>query len=428
MRYNYGAILSYSPKWIMSASNYFFSENTDLINILSDIEDKQKLIQQKFDIFNPNIDFSIGEYVFNKEGYVLTIGDNISLIGNNLPFLFLPPSGDVGVYYDNTVAHIDRAEESTTYTDEFFLSRDVFTHNVTWLYDTSSAGLAFPEGHMFNPSDILPYTYASSIFYRKVEENFSELLILSHDTGKDKSIVSKEIAVRELNGRYSSAVECNPDNIIGSSIQIYGDDVFLSESIDMNIGFFSFFNDYIYTDKSPIGYDYMDSNFLKIDLSNTDKFIILEQPISDRDSHEIISDTNFSEITEYLLPLATEEIDDSYAIFRSGGRNALNFKMLHMILTEKLSQFYAVQLKLFLDGYDGAGALGELIKYIQDKIKELQDKYIFNDECKLTPLDNVDEGCNMECANIALDEPKLMVTKQKLKAIIRCSMTCEGVL
>lgn len=428
MRYNYGAILSHDVKWILSASDYFIGQDNDLIDILREIEIKQSEVQQEFDIFNPNIDFSIGKYEFNKEDYSLNITDNISLVGNNLPFSFLSADTNNGTYYDNTVVHIDKVSESTSYTDKFFLPRDIFTHDVVWLYDLSSEDLLFDETHVFNDFDILPYRYASAIFYKKVEEEFQELHVLSHDTGNSNSVVNKEVAVRELNQRANPVVECVPDNIIGTSIQIYRDEVFFTDPVSINVGFFSFSNKYVYQDSSPASEDYMSRSFLKVNLSNTDKFIIIDSPFQDREALELISNINFNEVTEDLLSIDAESIDDGYALKSSGGGNALNFKTLHMILTEKLSEFYAIQLKLFLDGYDGSGALGELIKFIQDKIQEMKDKYVFSDECKLTPLDNIDEGCNMDCATIALDEPHLMVTKQKLKALVRCSLTCEGVL
>ena len=55
MRYNYGAILDFNPMSIINASEYFESERKYILNILGEIEEKQKLIQNEFDIFNGSI-------------------------------------------------------------------------------------------------------------------------------------------------------------------------------------------------------------------------------------------------------------------------------------------------------------------------------------------------------------------------------------
>jgi len=249
-----------------------------------------------------------------------------------------------------------------------------------------------------------------------------------HDTADENSVVSKEIALRELNIRTNQNVYCNPGAISGDSFNAYGKSLSVELDISINVDNFSFISGYIFSDDSPANVSYMEDSFILKTLSNTNEFVILEKMLSDREEKELISDSNFSEVKSILLSKNAEYIDDSYYIENSGGQNALTFKLLHLLLTESLSQFYALQLKLFLEDYDGNGPLSDLIKWILDKIKELNSKYIKNDECDMPPPDNIDEGCEIECEWIHLDEPHLMVSKQKLKAIVRCSLYCEGVL
>lgn len=428
MRYNYGAILDFNPMSIINASEYFESERKYILNILGEIEEKQKLIQNEFDIFNPNIYFYIGDYLFDKDKYSLTINNTMLVNGNSKAFQLGIKEGAVPSFGELSIVANNFIDESTDYLNNYFLTKNIFTHEVVWLYDISSPDMQYPEDYIFSDNDILPYSYASRIFYTKIDEFYNKLIVLSHDTTNEKSTMTKDVAIREFNLKADTVVECSPDVIVGDKFQMYGSDVYFSNLISMNIGVTIFKNGYIFVDESPINYDFAIKKFTLRDLSNSKKFIISEKQLADRLNTEIISVSNFNEIKDTVFSIDTREIDDSFYISRSGGGNALSFRGLHILLTEKLSKFYAIQLKLFLSGYEGNGALGELIKYLEDKILELKEKYVLNDECDKRAINNIDEGCNIECGRITLDEPKLMVTKQKLKSIVRCSLTCEGVL
>ena len=83
-------------------------------------------------------------------------------------------------------------------------------------------------------------------------------------------------------------------------------------------------------------------------------------------------------------------------------------------------------MKMFIDGYTTGGALADLIKYILDKMEDLKSKHVLNNECDLKrPIRNIDEGCHIDCLTLQFKQSHEMVTKQKLKAFIRCSMNCK---
>lgn len=427
MNYRYGALLNFAPSSFERISDYFLKERMNVFNLLKPIEEKHALIQEEFDIFNPNITFFVGPYQFDKETYSLQMNGEVTIKGNNAPFLF-EKEAYVNLYSDYYASHIDSAELTTTYLNDYFLTKEINSHNVLWLYDLSSDEFSFEQNHVFNSFDILPFTIAASIFYRKVDETFPELRVVSHDTTDGNSVISKEVAIREFNIKSSNEIYCKPKKIVGDTFNIDGRNISLYSDIFIKVDTFSFVNGYVFSDKSPSSLKYMDDNFIRNTLENTNEFIVLETTLSQREDKELISYSNFSEVKSILLSKTAEFIDDAYYIENSGGQNALTFKFLHLLLTESLSQFYALQLKLFLEDYDGSGPLSDLIKWIEDKIKELKSKYVKNDECDMPPPNNIDEGCEIECEWIHLDEPHLMVSKQKLKAIVRCSLYCEGVL
>ena len=427
MNYNYGAILDYNPKYFKSAMEYFNGENHNLAEIFQKIEEKHLGIQDSFDIFHPNITFRIGSYLFNKDTYTLEITRNISLRGNNTVFSFGKTKIN-SVSTDLTVLHSLEPEKGIGYLDKIFLSKTKNSHEVNWLYDLSADGFQFEQGHVFDAFNILPYLVASSIFYKKVDEYFDDLYVSAHNITDNRSIVNKVTSEREINNRSSPTVTCDTNSAIGDSFHINDSELNLSLAVAMTSKLFAFTKAYIFTDMSPVSFDYMEENFLLKNLSNAYSFYIMEEEYLDREEEELVSITNFGYKREDILPSSTEFLDDSYYVEISGGSNALTFKQLFFILSEKLSAFYAQQLKLFLNGYVNDGVLGELIKYILDKIAELKSKFVFNDECEKLPLNNIDEGCLIECNTLTLDEPHLMVSKQKLKAIVRCSLSCERVL
>ncbi len=428
MTYNYPAILKHDILSFEKASLSFGDSREYVLGVLSEIEKKQEEVQVLFDIFNPNISFYIGEYPFNKETFTLDVNTEMAIHGNNLYFNLGINDDSIPNFGDSSVVPVDFVINSTEYLNFHFLNKDTFTNEVIWLYDISSPELTFDADHVFSDDDILPYTYASRLFYKKVDEYFDKLIVLSHDTTSDSSVITKDVSLREFNYRGDATVECYPSRIIGDSVQIYDSSVYISSDVQIVILSSIFKNGYIFEFDSPMDFDFATNEFMLKDLSNADRFVVPEVVIDVLEDTDIITVSNFSDIKSDILEIETTEVGDQFTVYRSGGANALTFRALHSMLLDKLGQFYAVQLKLFLSGYEGNGALGELIRYIEDKIAELKEKFVVNDECDLRALNNIDEGCNIDCGRITLDEPNLIVTKQKLKSIVRCSLTCEGVL
>jgi len=147
MNYRYGAILNFSPSSFLRAAKYFEEERLNVLGLLSTIEDKHSLIQEEFDIFNPNITFFIGPYPFDKDSYTLNINTDITIDGNNSNFSFRKEAS-AGLYYDNSASHIDSAEYTVSYLDEYFLTKAINSHKVLWLYDLSSDDFRFDSDHI----------------------------------------------------------------------------------------------------------------------------------------------------------------------------------------------------------------------------------------------------------------------------------------
>ncbi len=152
--------------------------------------------------------------------------------------------------------------------------------------------------------------------------------------------------------------------------------------------------------------------------------MLRETDMLGREDEELITRTNFLNVSNVLYDKTKEYIDDSFKVEVSRDDDAATFKSIVQSLTSFLNSFYTDKIKLFLSNYVDFGAISELIKYIQDKIEELKSSFVENDECEI-PLNNIDEGCAIDCENIHLEEDNLMVTKQKLKSIVRCALMCD---
>jgi len=427
MLYNYGAILDFDPLSYRGALEYFDSKRANAYAGLEIIETVYSGVQEVFDIFHPNITFQVGQFEFNKESYSIDLGNSISLLMNNTSSTF-ESSGDPKPVHEKTVLLADRVLDAKEYFDTVFLSRDSSDHTVYWLYDMTSTDLQFITGHIFNDSDILPSSVTEVLFYKKRNEAFNDLFVLSHDVTNQESVVYKGMLETEFNNTADYEVQCNALNLTGQTVYSKDGDINFTNTMALSTRIASFSNSYIHFDMSPVSTDYASLIFISKDLSNASSFMVVDSVHADRSLKEVISLSNFNEVLSDILEIDAEFIDDSYKINVSSGGNALNFSKFYSLLAVKLNSFYADQLKLFLDGYTNSGALGELLKYIIDKIESLKNKFVAVDECVALPINNIDEGCNIPCDQIYLDEPKLMVSKQKLKSMIRCSLNCERIV
>ncbi len=180
----------------------------------------------------------------------------------------------------------------------------------------------------------------------------------------------------------------------------------------------------VFDQNSLISLSFADKTFAKSDLSNVSSFFIESIVFEDRMDLDIVSRSNFDGEMNSFYDMDTTHINDQLKVFLASGHNAVNFLKMHEIIFTFLSKFYGDRLRLFIHDYTGMGELEALIAHIEDKIREIMENFVLIDECEL-PLNNIDEGCAIKCDNLHLEEPHLMLSKQKLKSLVRCLFECD---
>jgi hypothetical protein len=421
MRYDYGEIIDFNSSSMIDALSFFYAQESSAVSYMQSIEEKHSRLQESFDIMHPNITVLISGYLFNKETW--TIESNTSLVlypeGSSVEATEVHPS-EVGE--KNRVVHVENIGVSTEYLGTFFLDRDVKMHNVAWMYSLPSSILV-QEWEDFDENIFPSYDIVDNSFYKKRFETFSDIFSIGSLSSQDNAM-TKGIGVRFFNPVESSLVVCMTKRIIADSFS-YIDYVLKSVNVSTyRCRRISFESSFQYKLLSPISYAYSESTYAYNTLSNVSEFNVRVAAFSDRADKEVISASNILERMDLLYDKTTTLLFDSFKVEVSKENDAATFKSIMHSLIDFLNSFYVDQLRLFLSNYIDFGPLSDMISYIEARIKELNDKYVKNTECDI-PLNNIDEGCNIPCDNIHLEEPHLMVTKQKLKAIVKCSLVCD---
>lgn len=283
---DYRPILSFDPKWVVGMLDYFVEKQNNMLSSLQYIEAKSNLIQQKFDIENPNITLYVGDYIFDKESSSINIGGAVNLELNDQDCIFNGSSESITIY-NNSVLHKDDVEASRAYISEYFLDKDIFSNNVNWGYDLESLNL--DALHVFDGNDILPYSFALQKFYLLQKENFKTLSVESEDETTRDGVVSYGTLEREINSRSSTSIRTDTQRLVGDTVEVVGDDVYLTNDININSSELNFRNGYIFHEESPISREYANSTYIRGDLSGITSIYVDEKDISDREENELIT-------------------------------------------------------------------------------------------------------------------------------------------
>ncbi len=421
MLYNYGEIIGFSPDRMIKALDYFKEAEEAFIERMSKVEAIHIRIQEDFDILHPNISFFINSYEFDKDRSLIYIDDSILLSANGFNIEASGNNIDVDIY-DNTVVPLDSIEKSIPYFESLFLDRSVKNHTVFWTYDLESPSI-FTDLMHYEGIDIVPIGAISADFYLKVEESFGHISSIGSKSG-ERNIVTKKICETFFNNLSNSNIYCNTNTILGNTFALNENSLYLQEEIFAISDKIIFSSSFVFQQNSPVSTEYAEANFAKKNLSNITKLQLTECDIGDRGDNELVSNLNMAEVMDSLFNITDSIIDDSFKIEISGANNAASFKSLLQTCTTFLNSFYTDKLRMFLSNYSDFGALSEMLDFLQKSINDLGKSFVKNDECEI-PLSIKDEGCDIPCDNIYFDEPNLMVTKQKLKAILICSLKCD---
>ena len=422
MPYSYGEIISFRPYEFSNVAAYFSSFNDTFLKKMMKVEEADGKIQSVFNMYHPNVSLNIFDVKFDISTGRFSMPENIILSLNGYSVNLNMSNVGVSTKKDSVVLESNH-EDGEPYLDDFFCKKDVSAYDVFWWYDTSSTEIP-SEYDDYGQNDILPYNVLASSFFTKANEDFTNLYsgTLSID---DRTAFSKDIGETFFNNLSNYEVHASFKEVVGDSIWLTDyTKVSFVNPVDIESGSVEFSKDFVFSANSITNSQYIYSNFAKKDLSNVTAFNVRNEDLSDRQEKEVVSNTNFNDKLSTLYDISINSVSDVFKVYRSIGDDAATFKSLHTVIFTFLSNFYGEKLRLYLSDYTGLGELEVFIRYIEEKIDDLNASFVTIDECEL-PIRNIDEGCEVSCDNIHFEETHLMVTKQKLKSTVRCLLECD---
>lgn len=422
---NYKKITTYDYNEIISVLSSFSGEYTKFVEKCRDVENKHSEIQDLFYIMHPNITPYIMDNKFNKKDNILEIQNSTSFYSKSFSIRCELNLDSRGTVDSNSVAILDNMSDYAAYMSEPFLSKEKNSYDVYWVYSIDDVDFlgAFPD---YDDSNIPSFIVTGDFYLKKRNEFFQNGIYASNFNNEQYDAVTKKTCIEFFNNRTDDTIIFNSINIIASSFSI--NDVFtytFSGNPILSSRAISLSNSYKFEENSIFGDKYAKDNFAYMDLSNVNKLIVPEENLADRDDIDIVSATNISEVNSGLYDKNTVSVEDSFKVLFAGNSDVISFHVLIQELTKMLNNLYVERLKVFLGGYTDIGVISELIKYIEEKILELKNKYVPNTECDIPLKAKREKSCIIACDNIFLNKEHLMVTKQKMLSLVRCSMKCE---
>jgi len=419
----YKPITNFAASSYVEAAEFIRKKIEGNIAKLRLIEDKHSQLQTTFDIFHPNITFTIDGFSFDKEAQRFTYSNDLHIKNNGNIVSFYPVGNALEARSEN-VLFLERPEDGATYLDNSFLNKNIGSHKVYWRYVKQSILDLMNGGYILDPDDIPSFGIVNSKYWRKVEEHFPALNASASDINNNNTIVNKFVAELLYNNRQDLDVYINANAIQGDSFYFKRGAVSLFNAVSLQALSLFATDSFIVEEDTPVTTSYASGNLLLKDLSNAKTFMVPEKPLEDRGSKELISKNNLYNKLSKRMNASTQSIDDDFTIESSYGDMAISFRYLQNMLHEYVSEFYMEQLKMFAGGYSGGGPLGELIAEIDKLIREIESSYVIMDVCAVMPIDSKDESCEYDCDSPEEVEAKLMVTKQRLIAQISCDFLC----
>jgi len=423
---NYNPIFGFGVNEYIASVEYIRDRIENDMLLLGEIEGIHSSLQTQFDIFHPNISFTVAGFVFDPITKFFTAESQININNNRQVVEYTPLWGSTNIGPDSVLMS-ERVEDGISYLKDMFLEKDIAHHNVYWLYKKDSIDSILNEGYEWQQGDIPNFTTMNNLYWRKINEFFPKLYVSGADINNSATVVTKYVSELALNNKSILQVKANSKTVKGDTFYADSNALFVFNSVSIIGGALYASSGFLTEERSPLEKTYASKNILLKTLSNAQSLNIKNKEYSDRGADEVVTVDNVTEVGDGLLPVDSSSLPLTFSVEQSLGREAVSFRQVYNLLYEAATSYYIEQLKLFTDGYSGGGALGELIKEIEELIDEMRSAYAILTECASAPLNNInEEGCVWQCpAEDIHNKGHLMVTKQRLLMHIACDMSCQ---
>lgn len=381
----------------------------------------EKSLPQTFSIDDPSITFSInGSYDRNLR--VLSI-EGTSAVETGQFDLKIEDSREKLTLSDNSVIHFNRSSDAAQDLSSSLLLVGDSEYSVSWYYDTSKITESEDMDHGVIPS----YLFASSVFYTKNKDSIIDIHSNNRVIGSDSIVVAGDMI--NLGNRVSSSrVETYAKTIVHEDFSMLSGGEF---STDLE---FSYYASNISFGKSSVNksdrlsvvaIDSIDNDAMKLDLSNATSIMLSSIEDEDVTPELVVTDEYLESKIVGLLGIDSTEIMPDSRITSTTDTSACDTRRLVSILRVQLEEYYVRKIRDSISG-SGDGSISEMYQYIDGAIKDMINKYLSVNECLDAAPINTDEGCDIKCESIDANKGKMMVSKQKLKAMVLCELKCTN--
>ncbi len=422
--YEFNYIVDMRASSFFGAADYFFKKYDQNIAVIKRIEDRYLSLPSEFSADHPNVTVTVGEATYDKIAKMLIFKGEKELGVNISEFGAIYTTDSQTISSDESLVFVDNVLATLPLLSSDYLFKAETYHEVSWFY-APKANIAESS---FMSSDVPSYQYARLMYHRKIDENFFSLVDSSLEYTSENVATKSRLEI-DANHVSSEVLVCNPSSAIGDNYRVDGIGLTINEDIypSFRIAKVTFHDSYIFLENRPFTFEYGDSLFVRANLDNITSFMLSTAlSFSDTPTNGVITKDETEAFRRTFLDRDTLGISDEYSIDVSGGKLAVTYRYLADMISRKIASYFSTQMKLFLGDYSDGGALSELVKYILDKIAELESKFLKNDECaKSRPIRNIDEGCNIDCLTLSFGKTRRMITKQRLKAHIYCALNCK---
>jgi len=410
------SVLTFNPLEYIEAFKKSISSYHRGVVLAREINKLEEKLPSSLFLDMPNIRFTIGgEY--DRSSNSITIEEDILLV---------PDGNDTFIYSDRRPSNISKttvlintqSDHGISMLSEKLLKKGSSEYIVSWFYNSNK----IDETNIGDLMDIPSFKYAASKRFMKKKEFFYGLTAMSVKNLSD-SVVTFGMLEMNLNRLDDPQIKCVPSVIMGSTISASESSTVLSgESVSVTIGECSVRRTLGIKTVSVIDKKEGDTIFLMSTLKNA-KNLFIEDSEPSRDT-SVVSTEYLQRRSGNLFPIDRKNLPLETSVLGSDDHSICSNSSFIEMARVKAEETYSKLLKMKITGKDDS-TLGELLSYLNQKIKDLKKNFILMDECSSITPNSIDEGCKVDCDTLSLRDDNLMVTKQKFKAVISCAMKCQ---
>ena len=412
MDYKYA--YTFNSKEIIDKFIHAYSVYNNCINNSEQTNQKDNSTRWKIDFNNPRHSLHIGNLKVISEFSKYETSSKYTIDSKDSTRVINTATSPAG---EKELIVVNSWKRALNYLEKSYLRKNNSVFSVNWNYN-----IPISEDNIAN-SLVPSYGFSSFMFLKLRNGQCRNLKVKSSVRTHD--ICNTGTMKRIANSKESRIIEASASSIKSLNLS------FSNEYIESkNITFSN-----IESDSSKIEFLEEENSLLSDELlhkklysnkliSEKEFFVESRENFSDKSSTEVVTLSEIESISNKILVNIDSEITRDFGTIKADSSDAVSIKMCHNYISAKVADFFTSSLDSFIKIGTSDSSLVSAYSHIDKLIKILTSQYIKLDECDTSPPNNINEGCVVSCDKTILDEEKLMVSKQKLKSVVFCSLKC----